>query len=73
MAGLKHSYCVRILVEELKQLLGSLPELSLSLDELPTRYEEYFKKKLNLESHGLLCEGDLKEKLNGFIEVRFIV
>ena len=70
MAELRRSYCIRVLVEELKQLLASTDDLSITLDELPTRYAEYFQKTFSLKSHGLLCLEDLEDKLNGFIEVR---
>ena len=68
--GLKSSYCVRLLVEELKQLFSSIDDSFMILDELPKRYEEYFKKIFNLEFHGLLSLEDFKERLNGFIAVR---
>ena len=67
---MRRSYCIRVLVEELKRLLASTDELSIRLDELPTRYEEYFQKTFNMKLHGLSCLEDLKDKLNGFIEVR---
>ena len=72
IAELRRSYCVRILLEKLKQLFSSIDGLSIPLDELPTRYKEYFQKSFNPKSYGLLCLEDLKDELIGFMEVRNI-
>ncbi|XP_028415936.1 meiosis regulator and mRNA stability factor 1-like [Dendronephthya gigantea] len=69
MVELKPSYCARVLVEELKQLFSSIDDSSIFLDELPERYEEYFKKIFHLELHGSSCLEDFRERLNGFITV----
>lgn len=70
VAELRCSYRIRILVEELKWLLASADDHSITLDELLKKYEDHFGKTFDLESYGLLCMEDLKEKINGFIEVR---
>ena len=59
-------------VSTLKQLLASTGDLYITLDELPTRYEQYFQKTFNLKSHGLSCLEDLRDKLNNFMKVNVL-
>ena len=70
IASLKQDYRVQILIEQLKELLSSSPDMSAALTDIPILYQKHFGVKLNLNLFGVNDIVDMKERLQGFIEVR---
>ena len=70
VASLNQDYRIQILIEQLKELLSSSPDMSAALRDIPVLYQKHFGVKLNLNLFGVNDIVDMKERLQGFIEVR---
>ena len=69
VVSLNNEYRRQILIEQLKELLSSSPNMAISLSNLLKQYRETFNVNLDICLYGFNNIVELKAHLAGFIEV----